>query len=346
MQKTTIVISPRERYSSIVVSLKSLFSTVPANVPVIVVEGGSPDTVIRDLQMLRKTRYFELVSRPHKITPNEARNIGAGLAKSEYVVFADNDIEYEPGWLEALEGNADQNLADMVAPLTFVGPAPRPIIHQAGGDLVVTKEKGAIRLHEVHRLSNADFEERRASIEKEAPLVNEICEFHCMLIRREFFMRIGGLDERLITREHMDLALRAKILGAKITFEHSSHITYLALNTFSRSDLNYFLFRWSRQLAIRSINAFQKTWGVKLNRKSLLRSSIGRRRMRAVGSVYASLRRLLGDRLFKGIVISPLDFVVTKWSLKTRDSLEAQFSPGKPDVEVRDKIIAKMVQSG
>ena len=343
MHKTTIVVVPRERFSSVVASLGSLFSTVSDNVPVVVVEGGSPAKVISELQKLRKTRYFDLISTAHKITPNEARNIGARLAKSEYIVFSDNDIEYCPGWLNSLEDNADQNSADMVAPLTLIGPSRRPVIHHAGGDLIATNNNGCVRLREIHRLGNADYEDRRASICESAPLDHEICEFHCMLIRKELFSRIGGLDERLITREHMDLALHAKCLGARITFEKDSLVTYLAKNNFTLSDLNYFLFRWSHRLADSSVSAFEGTWGVKVDRDSLLKSSIGRRRHRAVASKYPRLRRLLGERLFRQWVIQPLESLVMRRSLKRRSCLKVRFSPEGPDADVRSRIIDSIV---
>lgn len=94
MSNTTIVIAPRERFSSIIASLQSLFVTIDETVPVVVVEGGSPSWIRRRLHKLQKTRYFELVSFDHVIIPNEARNIGAAKAKTEFIAFCDNDLEY------------------------------------------------------------------------------------------------------------------------------------------------------------------------------------------------------------------------------------------------------------
>ncbi len=42
---------------------------------------------------------------------------------------------------------------------------------------------------------------------------NHVCEFHCMMARRALLDEMGGLDERLITREQVDFAMRALVLG-------------------------------------------------------------------------------------------------------------------------------------
>jgi len=48
--RASVVVVPRERFSSLPVSLRSLFSTVGTDVPVLVVEGGSPPAVRAELE--------------------------------------------------------------------------------------------------------------------------------------------------------------------------------------------------------------------------------------------------------------------------------------------------------
>ena len=319
LPRTTVVVSPRERFSPVIGALKSLFATIPEETPVVVVEGASPDRIVSDLKRLQKVRHFELISRPFMVTPNESRNIGAQSAKTEFIVFADNDIEFSPGWLEALEENADRNQSDMVAPLTFIGPPLESVIHHAGGELNAKTIDNDIYISETHRLGNHDLEASNdVNFDLAAPIDNEICEFHCMMIRRDLLERTGQLDERLVTREHMDLALRAKCLASKITFEKNSRITYLALNKFNQSDLNYFLFRWSDKLALQSISAFESSWGVKINKRSLMNGSIGRRKIRAVASCYPLLHKIMGKKLFKKAVMNPLEYLAVERRNKAR----------------------------
>lgn len=260
--RTTIVVFPRERFSAVTGPLRSLFRTTDETVPVIVVEGASSPSLRQELAALKKQRDFEHISLPYLVTPNEARNIGGRRAETEFIVFSDNDIEYSPGWLEALEGNAGRNGAVAVAPLTFIGPTASKKIHHAGGILRFnTTRAGKTVLSEAHRLMNKPYDAVADKLDELAPVENDVCEFDCMVMRRAFFERMGGLDERLITREHTDFALRAKVAGEKVTFEKDSHIMYRAFGPFHFEDLKYHLFRWSDERTIQSIEAFRKPGG-------------------------------------------------------------------------------------
>lgn len=282
--RTTIVVSPRERFTSLPVSLRSLFATVPEETRVIVIEGGSPEPVRAELKQLQNERPFDWVSLDYMVIPNEARNIGGRMADTEFIVFSDNDIAYEAEWLERLESNADAHGSDAVAPLIFIGPSADNLIHHAGGKLEMIRKGGKTVLVERHRLMNRPLAE--ADIDAEAPISNEVCEFHCTFMTRKFFERLGGFDERLITREQMDFALRIKDLGAKITFEKDSRVTYMAFEAFNPIDLPYHLFRWSDARALESIEVFEATWGIPLNRRAIRYNWIEQHRDRAWASAF------------------------------------------------------------
>lgn len=332
--KTTVVVSPRERFSSVIASLQSLFATIPPSVPVIVVEGGSPKRVRDALKSLQTGRAFEWIALDHMPTPNEARNLGAMQAETEFVVFADNDIEYQPGWLDALETNAETNEADVVAPLIFIGPSDPLLIHHAGGVLHFKQGEEGLVISERHRLMNRAYEDHKDKLDGDAPVENEVCEFHCLLMRKAFYDRMGGLDERLITREQMDLALRAKALGGKVTFEKASHVTYLAYNRFEANDIDYHLFRWADALAVRSIEAFEDCWDVKLNEHHIRFAWIERHRRRAVVSRHPKLARILG-RSITGRLLTPLyERRLAREVARARDKTDARVPVQPPSAFV------------
>ena len=314
----TIVVSPRERFSSIVPSLRSLFASIPDSVRVIVVEGGTPEPIRAQLALLARTRPFDHLALDYMVTPNEARNLGARRVGTTFMVLADNDIEYEPGWLEALLANAERTGADAVAPLIFIGPLPEKTIHHAGGWLVVKPGDGRPLVSEAHRLMDEEFETVRDALPREAPVENDICEFHCMLMRKDFFDRMGGLDERLITGEQVDLGLRAKALGATVTFERDSHVTYRARDPFVTSDLLYHLFRWSDHRAVQSMDAIEDTWNMQVKRHSLRYDWIAQHRARGARSAYPRLARLVGDRVFRRLVIPLLEARATRLEARSR----------------------------
>lgn len=306
---STIVVSPRERFSSLVPSLKSLFSTISAEVPVIVVDGATPKDISAELEQLCRQRPFQRITFPYPITPNEARNIGARCAKTQFIVFCDNDIEYENEWLEALEESAITNHADAVAPLIFIGPFDPPKIHHAGGALIAQKVGARVHLKEKHRLMNRDYPDISSSINELAPTSNEVCEFHCTLVRKSFLDRIGGLDERLITREQMDFAMHIKNQNGRATFASNARVTYRAFDPIERiEDLHYFLFRWSDKKVVRSLSAFEQSWQVDPDKKRVRYGWTRRHRRRAVASYHAQLSRVFGAKHI-GKILLPFEEV-------------------------------------
>ena len=312
---TTIVVSPRERFTSLTDSLESLFRTISPEVPVVVVEGGTPAETRARLEALARRRPFRLISLPYMLKPNEARNIGVAEASTDYVVLADNDIAYEPGWLQALEIHAQKHGSDAVAPLLCIGPPAATLIHHAGGILKASRADGRVTLREAHRLMDVPLASTRNAL---PGIENHVCEFHCMMVRRSFLTDMGGLDERLITREQMDFAMRALVLGGKVTFAKDAVVTYMAKETFIPLDLRYHLFRWSDRFVVESMDAFEDTWGVALDRERIRTRWTAMHRSRAVSSAYPMQRRLLPERWFRRLVVSPLEQSVVDEQLALR----------------------------
>src|SRR5262249_49008003 len=61
----SIVVAPRERFSSFARSLDSLFQSIRRDVPVIVIEGGSPAAVRKELLVRRRSRPYEWIALDH-----------------------------------------------------------------------------------------------------------------------------------------------------------------------------------------------------------------------------------------------------------------------------------------
>lgn len=329
MASVSVIVAPRERYSSVIETLQELFQTVPVETPIIVVEGGSPPHVKRKLSRLKAAHNFAWVSEPTPITPNRARNLGLQNATTKYVVFVDNDILFEPGWLDYLVARAEQDEADVVAPMICIGPPRAHLIHHAGGVLTVDNDHERPVIKESHRLMNVPIKDFS---ELDAPPENEVCEFHCALVRRDLFGKIGALDERLITREQMDFALRCKLVNATVRFEKKSIVTYSAKERFRRRDVMYHLFRWSDELAVRSLDAFEQSWDTRLDRDRIRYRWIQSHRRRAILGAFPTLR-LLPERLRKHIVRF-LERAATKGVLPPLESCEVPAQPARPAHEL------------
>jgi GT2 family glycosyltransferase len=342
VRRTAVVVVPRERFTSLPVSLRSLFSTIAVDVPVVVVEGATPPATRRELEALARDRPFELVSLPYMVKPNEARNIGVARTDTEYVVIADNDIEYEPGWLDALEQHAADHESDAVAPLIFIGPPATTVIHHAGGLLSATRDDGGVRLSEHHRLMDVRLDAVDGAFPEP---YNHVCEFHCMMARRSLLDEMGGLDERLITREQIDFALRALALGAKTTFAEQSWVTYMAKDVFAPVDLRYHLFRWSDPFVVESLDALENGWGVTVDREMYRFSWAAAHRARAAETTYPWRRKVLGKERFRRRVVDPLERRVVAEQLALRNGLEPSLPRDLPPEAVTRVIEGLLVAS-
>jgi len=334
---TTVVVAPRERFTSLPVSLKSLFQTISPDVPVIVVEGGTPEEVRAELRALAAQRPFRHISLPYMMKPNEARNIGLSEAKTEYVVLTDNDIHYEQGWLEAMEAHVARHNSDAVAPLICIGPPAATTVHHAGGRLYAYREDGRLIINERHRLGDKSIKLVTPSFPE---LDNHVCEFHCVMIRRAFVEQLGWLDERLITREQMDFALRAIVMGGKVTFAYDSVVTYMAKDTYIPMDFRYFLFRWADPFITESMDAFESSWLVALDRDMVRNTWIGWHRSLAGGTMFPLKRKLMGQSLFLRTVIDPMEREVMAEEMPLR----AHLKPNVPHPMPREKVEAVLEQ--
>ncbi|MGI8934889.1 MAG: glycosyltransferase family 2 protein, partial [Phormidesmis sp.] len=113
----TIVIVPRERFSCTQQSLESVLAHTQFPYRLIYVDGNSPAPVRDYLRQQAIAHDFQIVRTEYYPYPNHARNLGLSKAKTEYVVFLDNDVIVSPNWLTALVECAKTTGATVVGPL-------------------------------------------------------------------------------------------------------------------------------------------------------------------------------------------------------------------------------------
>jgi GT2 family glycosyltransferase len=237
------------------------------------------------------------------------------LAETEFVVFSDNDMEYEPGWLEALEAHADRTGADVVAPLICIGPPAATIIHHAGGVLSLTHDSEGIHIREKHNLMNRPIEELAAA---NLPDVTDTGEFHSVFARTEFVRKLGPLDERLITREQNDFALRIRAAGGRVGFERRAVVTYNAKTPLKPGDLEYHVFRWNPVDAVNSLDTLESVWGFYFHRRRILRDWIQRHRRARITEQYSQVSRWTGVKLFEALIAPFIERSILKRAKERR----------------------------
>ena len=267
--RVTIVVSPRERFGMARRSLESIYAASDIPFELVYIDGRSPKHLSDWLKVTAPAKGFKVIHLDRFVTPNEARNMGAAAAKTEFIVFIDNDVICADGWLSALVKAADETGADVVAPLVCEGVPLHSRIHQATGTFTNDKAaffaapKGQRELLDVMTHHKIQLDQVRDQLHREE---TDTCEFHCVMVRRSLLDKTGPFDEDLhATKEHIDFCMSVLKLGGKLIFEPKSVVTYVfpsSANPMTRDDLPYFLLRWSPQWQLRDLDYLQKKWGL------------------------------------------------------------------------------------
>ncbi|HMO07926.1 MAG TPA: glycosyltransferase [Paracoccaceae bacterium] len=339
-----VVVSPRERMTILPQTLATLFATIPADVPVSVVTGDLPPGITAALRQLLAARPFRLMACAGLILPNAARNLAAAGMETDFILFLDDDVALSPGALEALAGALETTGADAAAPLCLLGPKSPPVIHHAGGSLGLVPQAGggAPAIHEVHHLMNAPLSQEADRMAAAGVQPNEVCEFHCMLMRKALWDRMGGFDERLVTREHVDLALRMACLDARAVFVPQAVVTYLALEPLLSGDLDYFLFRWSDRFVAASMDAIEDTWGLPADRAAVHDGFIRGHRARAIATALPALRRGVDEATFRSRIVPAVEADHARRTQALADALPRPLVPPRPDRDRAAAVLAAL----
>ena len=76
LPEITIVVVPREGFTYAEKSLASIYENTRHPFNLIYVAAGAPPAVRRFLEVQAHERHFKLISVPHFLIPNKARNLG------------------------------------------------------------------------------------------------------------------------------------------------------------------------------------------------------------------------------------------------------------------------------
>jgi GT2 family glycosyltransferase len=260
----TVVVVPRERYSATERALTTLYANTPEPFNLVYVSAGAPDCVQSYLEREASEKSFRLVTTPHYLAPNIARNLAMREVSTKYVVFLDNDALVTPGWLSRLVECAEETQAWIVGPLYLIGEIEEQTIHMSGGTLHLKQFGDRQVLYDEHRSADLPLGNVRDQLHRGTC---DFVEFHCMLLRTDLFDRIGPLDEQLLSHhEHIDVGWAARQAGGAVYIEPASIVTYLPPPPFVASDLPYFMLRWNDDWAHSTIDHFKRKWGVDATR--------------------------------------------------------------------------------
>jgi GT2 family glycosyltransferase len=254
---TTVVVVPRESFSPVQRCVEDVVGALRPTPRVICVDGGSPRSVRRYLEAAAARFDFTLVRADRFVTPNEARNLALPYVDTEFVLFMDYETELPPDGVSKLEARARTSGAQIVGPMYLERRRAQQRVHMVGGENHIVDAGTSRWLRERHVHAGGaltDLPELVAG-------ATEQVEFHCMLVRRDVFDRLGPLDEQLRSvREHLDLCLRVREHGGEVWSDPDVTATYASVDRMSISDRVYWLVRWSDEWNRASLDHFAETW--------------------------------------------------------------------------------------
>lgn len=179
----------------------------------------------------------------------ETCNRGARIARGNYVVFLNNDVQVCKDWLRhLLETIKSDDTVGVVGPKIIF---PEGRLQEAGALL---RADGRVRM--IGLYSNPKQE--RFNYVREV----EYCSGVCMLLKRQYFLDIGGFntDYRPAYCEDVDLCFRIRKDGYRIIYNPSSVIVHHLSSTTNLMDDNY-----KHKYAIRNTQRFVENWQKELD---------------------------------------------------------------------------------
>jgi GT2 family glycosyltransferase len=256
---STVVVVPREAHSPWRATLDAIADATRPPYRLVVVDGGSPPHVRRELERLAVVRDFTLIRRDVVVSANEARNLALAHVDTEFVVFLDNDTIVSTGWLELLEQCARDTGATAVVPVVLWGGPGERRVHCARGHAAIVGS-GPTRRYDEH---NEDIGKPADDVESLAPAPTTFAELHCLLVRTATLRELGPLDEELVAaREHSELILGIAQLGGTVWFEPRVVVRYPWPKSLRASDYPFYMVRWSDEWGTRSFARFNATWSI------------------------------------------------------------------------------------
>lgn len=330
----TVIVVPRERFSLSISSLRNIYENISIPFSLVYVDGGSPASIKEQLAKEATGRGFKLIRSDKYLFPNQARNIGLEHATTRYVVFIDNDVYVAPGWLEALVQCAEETEAAAVGPLYFQGQIEERVIHMAGGLAHICEEDGRRVCHVEDFLEHQRFDDIQEPLLRQE---TELLEFHCMLVRRSVFDRIGTLDEGFKnTREHIDFCMTLRTAGEKIFLEPKAQAAYRRPPPFAFSDLPFFMLRWGEAWTRTTLEHYHHKWNLQIDETDHTLSWTKKQRYRFLepylskflGIMFKILGRARTRRLIQ-VTLFPLEGIINRLFIRVPQNSRNSLS--KPD---------------
>ena len=115
-ERCTIVVTPRDRFSTMETCLQNVFKNTGGSFEVIASMGGCPLGLREHLEKTFASRVKFIFESGYKNTA-QLRNLALAKINTRLAAFLDSDVFVRPGWLEPLIQCQEETGAALVTPL-------------------------------------------------------------------------------------------------------------------------------------------------------------------------------------------------------------------------------------
>ncbi|MDY6896908.1 MAG: glycosyltransferase [Cyanobacteriota bacterium] len=256
--KVTVIVVPHQCFDYTQKSLESIYKYTNIPFKLIYIDGYSPKNHQQYLEKQSREKGFSLIRTDKYVTSNQARNIGLQQVDTEYVVFINNDILVNSGWLNTLIQCMEETNASVVKPVCLEGE--KQLIHSAGGSLEFHYRNGNLDLFDERLFVKSCLDETKSLLRRKP---TQIIDLNCVLVRTSILKKIGSLDENLRNCvQDIDFCLSIFAVGGTIYIEPQSIVNYLPVTELKLSDIPYYMLIWNYVWKRKSVNHFQEKWGL------------------------------------------------------------------------------------
>lgn len=183
---------------------------------IIVIDNASSDETP---QMLQAFPWVRAIRNEVNRGFSGANNQGAQMARGEFLVLLNNDMETHPGWLASLlEVARDPQVGAVGARLLF----PNGTLQHAGVAIepVHVGAPAFVAFHDMYQLP-ADYEPAKKVREQ------QVVTGACLLTPKSLYERLGGLDEGFWNGyEDIDYCLKVRAAGYRVVYDGRATITH------------------------------------------------------------------------------------------------------------------------
>ncbi|MGC8660279.1 MAG: mycofactocin biosynthesis glycosyltransferase MftF [Desulfomonilaceae bacterium] len=210
MKFVSVIVPVYNRAKDIRSCLESLSKVdYPRNaLEIIVVDDNSSDETVETV----KNYPVKLIVQRQNLGQSAARNAGVMAAKGEILAFIDSDCIAQPNWLRELLPHFDD---------------PRNVL--VGGYVDSYYKATALDRYEEANSALNMGAKSAVGFGKESDFYVPTCN---MLVRREAYLKVGGLDDRMRVGEDVDLCWRLKAHGYRLVYVPTGRIAHKHRNRF------------------------------------------------------------------------------------------------------------------